>query len=62
MRRLPGAADGPGQDLDDTDLGAPLADRANESADRGGGTLGARAEYDALLDVVASGAGAREGF
>ena len=48
--------------LDGTDLGAPLVDRANESAGRGGGVLDAQAEYDALLDVVASGAGAREGF
>jgi hypothetical protein len=48
--------------LDGTDLGAPLADRANESADRGGGMLGAGAGYDALLDAVAPGAGAREGF
>ena len=28
--------------LDGTDLGAPLADRANESADRGGGMLDAQ--------------------
>jgi hypothetical protein len=48
--------------LDGTDLGAPLVDRANESADRGGGVLGAQAAYDALLDAVAPGAGVREGF
>ena len=48
--------------LDGTDLGAPLDDRANELADRGGGMLGAQAAYDALLDAVAPGAGVREGF
>ena len=48
--------------LDGTELGAPLVDRDNESADRSGGMLDAQAEYDALLDAVAPGAGVREGF
>jgi hypothetical protein len=38
-----------------------LGARAAESVDRGGGTLGTRAEYDALFDAVAPGAGARKG-
>ena len=39
-----------------------LAARAKESVDRGGGMLGTRAEWDALFDAVAPGAGARKGF